>query len=92
MVRKIKCHKLSHNAAILYRHEYFFSSDDVNEREYVIQFLRQYRRTNTFIFPNVEDISLVSSNDIVHILKFYSVNRRQGVVIDDDEIRKFFSL
>lgn len=70
----------------------FLSLDASDEREYNVQFLRQNRpKQNLFVYPEVDDISLVLSGDIVHVLKDHSLTRRNGVIFNDPQVNFFFN-
>lgn len=42
--------------------------------EYEIKFLRRQRNTSSFLFPTVEDISVVEKKDIAAVLPFSSTH------------------
>lgn len=50
--------------------------DIENEMEYLVKFLKKSEVGNFFVYPNIDDLSLVNSTDIVEILDHPTVNKR----------------
>lgn len=48
-----------------------------NATEYTVKFMRKSTMGNFFIFPNVDDVSLISAEDVVKILPQPTVTKRK---------------